>query len=192
MTGALTSANTYLHGLGIQVADAQSNLSRFVSDADRSALLSGRQIRSELCWPSEDGFGVWLDAILSVLPDLEGKPEKVLMCAVDTTLRKRTMVQTNQALGDVLASARKINEITRAIDAIAKQTNLLALNATIEAARAGEAGRGFAVVAAEVRDLAGRSASSSADIAGLVGESQSRIEVLAQTLEGLGSADKAA
>ena len=192
VTGALTSANTYLRGLGIQVADPQSNLGRFVSDADRATLLAGRQVRTELCWPSDDGFGVWLDAILSVLPDLEGKPEKILMCAVDTTLRKRTMVQTNQALGDVLASSRKINDITRAIDAIAKQTNLLALNATIEAARAGEAGRGFAVVAAEVRDLAGRSASSSADIAGLVGESQSRIAVLAQTLEGLGSAGKAA
>ena len=49
-----------------------------------------------------------------------------------------------------------------------------------------------AVVAAEVRDLAARSASSSADIAGLVGESQSRIEVLARTLEGLGSSSKAA
>ncbi|NEU15107.1 hypothetical protein G3T14_24065 [Methylobacterium sp. BTF04] len=102
------------------------------------------------------------------------------------------MDQTNFALDEVMASSRKIDDITKAIDGIAKQTNLLALNATIEAARAGEAGRGFALVAAEVRELAGRSASSSADIAALVSESQTRIGILAKTLESLSAPDQAA
>ena len=100
--------------------------------------------------------------------------------------------QTNLALADVLTSAKRIGEITNAIDIIAKQTNLLALNATIESARAGDAGRGFAVVASEVRELASRSASSSADIAGLVDESQARIGVLAQTLDALDRSGKEA
>ena len=192
LAGQLTSANACLRGLGIVVADAQSNARHLITEADQQVLLRGQQLRRELCWPSQDGFGVWLDAILSVLPDLEGRPQKILMCAVDLTLRKRTMEQTHLALNEVMSSSRKIDDITRAIDAIAKQTNLLALNATIEAARAGEAGRGFAVVAAEVRALASRSATCSADIAGLVGESQSRIGVLAKTLDTLSVSDQAA
>ena len=190
LDGRLNHSNTYLRNLGIELGDQVSNACQLISETDRAVLLGGRQLRRELRWKDGHGGAVWLDAILSVLPDLEGRPEKFLMCAVDVTLRKRTMEQTSMALDDVLASAKRIGEITGAIDTIAKQTNLLALNATIESARAGEAGRGFAVVASEVRELASRSASSSADIAGLVDESQARIGVLAQTLESLDSAGK--
>ncbi len=45
----------------------------------------------------------------------------------------------------------------------------------MEAARAGEQGRGFAVVAAEVRSLAGRSATASQEIKGLILASQARV-----------------
>ena len=76
------------------------------------------------------------------------------------------IVGLGQRMAGFAAAMSQVQDVSTAIDAIARKTNRLALNATIEAARAGEAGRSFAVVAAEVKKLARETSSATAQIAG--------------------------
>lgn len=110
--------------------------------------------------------------IINVTAQEIGKITEMISASADNI---RGLQQQSMEIG---GSASLIAEI-------ADQTNLLALNAAIEAARAGEHGRGFAVVADEVRKLAERTASTTAEIANMIKLIQDSIGTSVEAIEAI-------
>lgn len=71
---------------------------------------------------------------------------------------------TREQMETMAGLAGEVGVATSVIGDIARQTRMLSLNAKIEATRAGAAGRGFDVVAAEVKQLAGQTATATVQI----------------------------
>lgn len=162
--------------LAIDNAQAASHAAltydKIFSPSEQEQLAQGRGMVKEIEIAGPAGV-CHLSATVQPLRDAEGGLRRTVIYATDVTARRRAIDATDAMMRSVLD---QINKTAQSISGVSGQTNLLALNATIEAARAGEAGQGFAVVATEVKALAQRSAGLSTEIAGLVGETQNKIE----------------
>lgn len=162
------------------------NCSDLLSIEERQTLDTTGRLKKILSWPVGHDDAINLDAVISLVRDLDGKPSKYIMFGVDTTARQRQVAEeTDRAMDDAMSSSRKISQAVSTIDDIAAQTKLLALNATIEAARAGEAGKGFNVVASEVKELSVRSAKAAGEIGSVVDQSEASVRDLSSTLKRL-------
>jgi methyl-accepting chemotaxis protein len=174
------------------VADMQRNLARLVEGV-RSSAESVATASDEIAQGNHD-LSARTEQQASALEQTASSMEQ-LGSAVRSTAdnaqnastlassTSRVATEGGQAVNEVVAtmrgineSSRRIAEITSVIDSIAFQTNILALNAAVEAARAGEQGRGFAVVASEVRNLATRAAAAAKEIKSLISASMERVE----------------
>lgn len=159
LVGDICECAQNIQQASVEVADGGGHLSHRTDAAVRSLQATARSTQA-------------LNEAVGRNADSAGSAQTLVTSACATAGRGgEVMGQLGASMAVILASSRRIADITEIINALAEQTTLLALNATVEAARAGEAGRSFAVVATEVRGLALRAAQSAKEIKGLIDES---------------------
>jgi methyl-accepting chemotaxis protein len=153
----------------------ETRLRQLLSPSDIEALLRSGALRRELEAKQKGGETLWLDALFTVLRDLEGRPHRILMCAGDITERRKAV---ESSIGGMTQMMERITGVVETINSFARQTNLLALNAAVEAARAAESGRGFALVAQEIRKLAVGASSAIKEIDQLISDGRQQVDAM--------------
>jgi methyl-accepting chemotaxis protein len=139
------------------------------------------QMSDELASSSAEQAGI-VQELMGSISQISEKAEENTKISNETALLSATirdsaekgtsqMSRLTDAVNDISAASKNIENVIKVIDNIAFQTNILALNAAIEAARAGEAGKGFSVVADEVRNLASQSATAVQETTALIKDS---------------------
>jgi methyl-accepting chemotaxis protein len=170
MNGKPVSCNSIV---GLNPFDLR--LSSVIDERGVAELLQVGQLRREISIPREGADTLWLDALFSVLPDVEGQPDRILMCGTDIGARRATIARAVSGMTEMMES---ITTVVESISDFARQTNLLALNAAVEAARAQDHGKGFALIALEVRKLAASAATATSQIENLLESGRERVDAM--------------
>lgn len=147
--GEIASSTDVLAGVAGEASASMEEMAASMREVNESAERCSN-LSDQVVQVADDGSRVVQQTIdgMQAIRDATGTAESVI-----------------RGLGD---RAGEIGAIVDVIDGVANETSLLALNAAIIAAQAGEHGRGFSVVAGEIRELATRVSSSTAEITNLI------------------------
>src|SRR5947199_224366 len=145
-------------------------LSNFVTDTSSSMVEMSASIAQV-----ESNAAKSYDLALAVADAAESGMKAVRETIDGMEQIRHSVSESNAVITRLGERSTAIGKILNVIEDIAEQTNLLALNAAILAASAGEHGKGFSVVAAEIRDLSERTATSTREIANLIGSVQDEV-----------------
>lgn len=174
----LNSAAENLASASTQVAQGSS----FQSDAASSMAASVEELSVSVSQVSESAEVARTEC--AETSDLSIQGDHVIEATVREMGKIENSVRTAANTVDEMGErSKRISSVVQVIREVAEQTNLLALNAAIEAARAGEAGRGFAVVADEVRKLAERTESATAEIGAIINDVQTGVRDAVSQME---------
>ena len=198
-TGALAALCQDINGMLDALAAQESALAVASAEREEQARQAHEQQRASARMLRERAQSAVDETVASVLAELRevtvhAEAVRGTVSAVDeraasaarVTQSAQAVVEAGQRTAhDATANLRQVGGVIETIATVAAQTHLLALNATIEAARAGEAGHGFAVVAHEVKQLAGSTAASTAQITATLTALQEDVSALTETIEGL-------
>ena len=188
--------------------DIVSHLRQLLTEAERGAELLGEGWRgmNDVAWSmmnTSEGTVGEIAAAANAATEVSENMQFIASATDETTATMRSVAEhaadasvigqsgveqiasAGNTVDDLQTASKRVGDVLKLINGVARQTHLLALNATIEAARAGEHGRGFTVVASEVKELAQKTAQATGDVSATMAEIETGSQRAASSMQGV-------